>query len=168
MFRLQLVLQSWERECLWNMFLRLSRAPGSTSVAGFCLGGLRKGPGRQEENSFPSWAPESTVVPRTHREHRCSPVRCPSFMGDGGLLDPCCAVQGAFPCPFPGSRRDSVRARVGGGRLPKPHLLARCAQPGFHPYFLRLVRSAVAWAHSYWPSLRSALDPIWRSWDDIA
>lgn len=168
MFRLQLVLQSWERERLWNVFLHLSWAPGSTLVAGFCLGGWRKGQGRKKESRFSSWAPESTVVPRTHREHRCNPIQCPSFMGDGGLLDPCCAVQGAFPCPFPGSRQDSVRAGVGWGRLPKPHLLGRCAQPGFHPYFLRLALSAVAWAHSYWPSLRSTLDPIRRPWDGIA
>ena len=94
MFWLQLVLQSSECECLWNVFLYLSGAPGSTPVAGFCLWGLRKDQGRQEENRFPSWAPDSTVVTCTHRGYRCNHIQCPSFMSDGGLVDPC--------CPFPG------------------------------------------------------------------
>lgn len=71
---------------------------------------------------------------------------------------------GTVPLPVPCAGREPGRASVRYG-LHKPHLLGHCTQPGFLLYFLRLACSLVAWAHSCWPSLRSTLDPVQRSWD---
>lgn len=68
------------------------------------------------------------------------------------------------PLPVPCAGREPGRAGVRYG-LHKPHLLGHCTQPGFLLYFLRLACSLVAWARSCWPSLRSTLDSVQRSWD---